>query len=93
MLTKERVSLHLQYTISQVKKNQESEWINTQYIWSEKVSYELKYRFKFSSFRQSQLGAINASMHEKDVLVVMPTGGGKSLIYQMTAVVKGKLGN
>lgn len=42
--------------------------------------------FKLSSFRSNQKKIINASMENKDILVSMPTGKGKSLCYQLTAV-------
>ena len=43
----------------------------------------------FSELRDSQGQAIAAALADRDALVVMPTGGGKSLCYQSPAVFRG----
>ena len=51
----------------------------------------VKRHWGFTSLRPLQERAIRASLAGRDSLVVMPTGGGKSLCYQAPAVVRGGL--
>lgn len=48
-------------------------------------------RFSLSRFRQGQFEIISEILQKKDVLAVLPTGGGKSLCYQLPAIVSNKL--
>ncbi|MBI5888225.1 MAG: RecQ family ATP-dependent DNA helicase [Deltaproteobacteria bacterium] len=49
----------------------------------------LKKQFGYASFRLEQEAVINAVLERRDVLAVMPTGGGKSVCYQIPALMLG----
>lgn len=53
----------------------------------QKAKEILKETFGYDSFRPLQEDAISNVLNKKDSLVIMPTGGGKSLIYQIPALI------
>jgi len=56
--------------------------------WSKRVREVLNSVFKLNGFRPLQQETINAVMSNEDVILIMPTGGGKSLCYQLPALLK-----
>ena len=52
---------------------------------------ELLNRFHFDEFRPGQEQAVRAALDDHDALVVMPTGSGKSLCYQLPALMRDDL--
>jgi ATP-dependent DNA helicase RecQ len=48
----------------------------------------LRQHFGFEAFREGQREVISAILEGYDTVVVMPTGGGKSLCYQLPALMK-----
>jgi ATP-dependent DNA helicase RecQ len=51
----------------------------------------LRTHFGFSAFRSGQREACEAALAGRDVMVVMPTGSGKSLCYQLPAFLRDDL--
>ncbi len=49
----------------------------------------LRHRFRFTAFRPYQEAVCNAVTQGEDVLLVMPTGSGKSLCYQLPGIARG----
>jgi len=57
-------------------------------VTSERLKKELKKYFGFSTFKGLQEQVIQNVLEKKDTFVIMPTGGGKSLCYQLPALLK-----
>lgn len=56
-------------------------------ITSSKLHSYLKKSFGFNEFKYPQENIINSLLSGKDTFVIMPTGGGKSLCYQLPAII------
>ena len=48
----------------------------------------LKHFFGYNSFRPGQREIVEAALEQRDMMIVMPTGGGKSLCFQLPALLK-----
>ena len=57
------------------------------FVWDDAVKYSLRNRFKLKSFRQFQQEIINCTLKRKDCFILLPSGGGKSLCYQLPATL------
>src|SRR3954469_5852995 len=47
----------------------------------------LRARFGFPDFRPGQARAVSSVLDGRDTLVILPTGGGKSICYQIPALL------
>ena len=52
------------------------------------LSSKLQQFYSFSHFRAGQLEMVTAAMKGRDCFGIMPTGGGKSLCYQLPALIQ-----
>lgn len=66
----------------------DSRWSAETFEWSASLAEQNRSRFGNAAFRGLQLSVINASLSGEDVFVLMPTGGGKSLCYQLPALMQ-----
>lgn len=54
----------------------------------EVCKYFLKYFFRFDDFREGQWEGIERTLSGNDSLVLLPTGHGKSVVYQLASLLK-----
>lgn len=65
-------------------------WNADTFSWSKTLESVLKEKFKINCFRPLQKETINVTLSCHDCLLIMPTGGGKSLCFQLPAVLLDK---
>jgi ATP-dependent DNA helicase Q1 len=61
---------------------------SSKYPWQDRMMHHLRNTFHITNFRDHQHDIINSTLSGHDVFVVMRTGGGKSLTYQLPAVLE-----
>jgi len=71
------------------EKGIENKWLK-HFPWDEEVEFVNHNVFKNESFRECQREIINATMSGRDVIALIPTGGGKSLTFQLPAAISDK---
>ncbi|KAF1882424.1 hypothetical protein Lal_00039072, partial [Lupinus albus] len=73
--------------VNYIEGSGDKRWSSLDFPWTKKLEVNNKKVFGNHSFRPNQREVINATMSGCDVFVLMPTGGGKSLTYQLPALI------
>ena len=60
-------------------------------ITSEEIRKKLKQIWGYENFRPPQEEIVNSLLSQKDALIIMPTGGGKSICFQLPALLNNGL--
>ncbi|GFS01405.1 ATP-dependent DNA helicase Q1-like [Elysia marginata] len=70
-----------------IKQKKAHQWEGTNFKWTKDLDENLKNVFQIRSLRPMQRQTMNATLAKEDTLLIMPTGGGKSLCFQLPAVI------
>lgn len=81
----------LQHRLSTERRMPRGDWARDSFTWDSQATKALHDVFGLPSWRPLQREVINATMSGRDCLVLLPAGGGKSLLYQLPALLAGGL--
>ncbi|KAK7412041.1 hypothetical protein VNO78_03487 [Psophocarpus tetragonolobus] len=74
--------------VNYIEGSGDKRWSSRDFPWTKELEVNNKKVFGNHSFRPNQREIINATISGCDVFVLMPTGGGKSLTYQLPALIR-----
>ncbi|KAL4588461.1 hypothetical protein LXL04_001352 [Taraxacum kok-saghyz] len=83
----EREIVRKNVQVNYIDGSDDKNWSKKDFSWTKKLEANNKKVFGNHSFRPNQREVINATMSGNDIFVLMPTGGGKSLTYQLPALI------
>ncbi|XP_075535803.1 ATP-dependent DNA helicase Q1-like [Dermacentor variabilis] len=86
-LTRKKHELTVKLKQKSLDEIARTDWSRSDFPWSNRVNEVLENMFHVKRFRSMQLPAINVTLSNKDCILIMPTGGGKSLCYQLPALI------
>jgi len=87
LLERQRDELNEKIQKEECDELQNQNWGRKGFPWSDRLDAALIGVFQVEDYRPDQLAVINASLSKHDVILIMPTGGGKSLCYQLPALI------
>lgn len=72
---------------STLTQQADTKWDTADFPWSQELQNKMKAVFRIDCLRPMQQQTMNVTMSGKDAILIMPTGGGKSLCFQLPALL------